>query len=105
MRRGDVEEMIIRNVTYHSRPGSDPEGWLQGIASEIRGVPGMRHVTFMKSTSDPSLYCAIMRFRTMDDLEAYKDTGPYKSLVESLTESWLDTSKPVSDTVYEVLDV
>jgi hypothetical protein len=41
----------------------------------------------------------------MDDLEAYKATGPYKSLVKSLSESWLDKSKPVSDKVYEVIDV
>ena len=96
--------MIIRVITYHARPDTDPEGWLQGVASEIRGVSGMRHATFIRSKSDPSMWGAIMRFRTKEDLEAYKATGPYKSLVESLRESWLDESKPVNDQVFEVID-
>ena len=97
--------MIIRVISYHARPDTDPEGWLQEVASEVRGASGMRLATFMQSRSDPSLWGAIMRFGSIEDLEAYKATGPYKSLVESLRESWLDESKPVTDMVYDVLDV
>ena len=65
----------------------------------------MRQATFMRSISNPSLWCSIMRFGSLEELEAYKATGPYMELVKNLRESWLDESKPVTDTVYEVLDV
>jgi len=66
-------------------------------------VSGVRHVTFVRSTDDPSIWGAIMRFRTMEDLQAYKATGPYKRLVQSLRETWLDESKPVTKNVFKVL--
>jgi len=40
----------------------------------------------------------------MEDLYAYKATGPYKRLVKSLRDAWLDESKPVSDQVFEFID-
>jgi hypothetical protein len=99
------EEMIIRHITYHALPGKDVEGWLKSIASELRGVNGMREVLFIRSEGDSSLWGALMYFRTVDDLEDYKTSGPYKRLVESLREAWLDESKPVSDQVYKIQDI
>ena len=97
--------MIIRVVTYHALPDTDVESWMEDIASDLRGVPGMRRVAFVQSQSDPSLYGALMYFRTQEDLDNYKATGPYRRLVQSLRETWLDPSKPVNDQVYEVLDI
>ncbi len=97
--------MIIRIITYHALPGKDVEAWIQGIASELRGVAGMRRVEFVRSQSDPSQWGAMMCFSTKEDLQNYKGTGPYKSLVQSLRETWLDESKPVNDQVLEILDI
>ena len=45
--------MIVRLVTYRALPDKDVEGWMRDIASELRGVSGMRHVEFVRSLSDP----------------------------------------------------
>ncbi|MGD2142128.1 MAG: hypothetical protein PVH79_01455 [Candidatus Bathyarchaeota archaeon] len=97
--------MIIRHITYHALPGKDVEGWLKGIASELRGVQGMREVLFIRSESDPSQWGALMYFRTVNDLENYKKSGPYKRLLKSLSETWLDESKPVSDHIFKIQDI
>ncbi len=97
--------MIIRHITYHALPGKDVEGWLKSVASELRGLHGMREVLFIRSVGDPSLWGALMYFRSVDDLENYKTSGAYKRLVESLSEAWLDESKPVSDHVYKIQDI
>ena len=97
--------MIIRVITYHALPGKDVEEWLKGIANELRGVSGMRQVIFIRSESEPSLWGAMMYFRTHEDLEDYKATGPYKRLVQSLRETWLDESKPVTDHIFEIQDI
>ena len=99
--------MIIRVITYHALPGKDVKRWMQGIASELRSVKGVRHVEFIQSQTDPSQYGAIMQFRTRDDLDYYKqkETGIYQNLVRSLREAWLDESKPVNEQVFEILDI
>ena len=97
--------MIIRVITYHALAGKDAVGWLQSIASELRGVKGMRHTEFIRSQSDPSQYGAIMHFRTKEDLDRYTETGPYQNLVRSLRETWLDESKPVNEQIFEVFDI
>ena len=99
------EEMIIRHITYHALPGKDVDGWLKSIASELRGVKGMREVLFIRSEGDSSLWGALMYFRSADDFENYKTSGPYKKLVESLRKAWLDESKPVSDQIYKIQDI
>lgn len=97
--------MIIRITTYHALPGKDAEGWARGIASEVRSTPGLRHIDFFRSQSDPTLYGSVMHFTTKDDLDTYKTTGSYQQIVTSLRESWLDTSKPVGEQVFEVRDI
>ena len=99
--------MIIRVITYHSLPGKDVKRWMKGIASELRSVKGARHVDFIQSQTDPSQYGAIMHFRTKEDLEYYKqkEIGTYQNLVRSLSETWLDESKPVNEQVFEILDI
>jgi len=96
--------MIVRIITYHAVEGRDIDGWMQTAAPEIRGVKGMRHMEFIRSQSDPSLWGAIMLFNTRQDLDNYKETGPYRSLVQSLRDTWLDESKPVSEQIFEVID-
>ena len=99
--------MIIRVITYHSLPGKDVKRWMKGIASELRSVKGVRHVDFIQSQSDPLQYGWIMHFRTQEDLDYYKQTesGTYRNLVRSLSETWLDDSKPVNEQVFEILDI
>ena len=99
--------MIIRVVTYHALQGKDVEKWMETSASELRGVKGMRRVEFFRNQSDPSLYGAIMLFRNMTDLDNYKEeqAGTYQNLVRSVRETWCDNSKPVTEQVYEILDI
>lgn len=99
--------MIIRLITYHALPDKDVELWMKTSASELRGVKGMRRVDFIRSKSDPSKYGAIMHFRDESNLESYKETqkGTYQTLVRSLRESWMDESKPVTEQIFEVLDI
>ena len=99
--------MIIRIVTYHALPVKDVERWMQTSASELRGVKDMRRLEFVRSQSDPSQYGAIMHFRNKATLDNYKENqaGTYQTLVRSLRESWLDESKPVTEEIFEVLDI
>ena len=97
--------MIIRFVTYQALPDKDVEVWLQEIAAELRGVEGMYHVEFVRSQHNPKQYGAAMHFRTREDLDEYKSTGPYRRLAQNIRESWLDDSKPVNEQIFEVLDI
>lgn len=97
--------MIIRMVTYHALPGKDAEGWARGIASEVRSTPGLRHIDFLRSDSDPTQFGSVWHFTTKEDLDSYKTSATYQQLVTSLRESWLDPSKPVSEQVFEVMDI
>ena len=103
--KGAVSQMIIRLITYHALPDRDVEGWLRGMATELRGVPGMQHVEFVRSVSDPSQYGALMHFRAKEDLDNYKATDAYRRLVQSTRETWLDDSKPVHDEILGVLEI
>jgi hypothetical protein len=41
------------------------------------------------------------------DLDRYKEeqSGTYQNLVKSIRETWLDSSKPVTEQFYEILDI
>jgi hypothetical protein len=41
----------------------------------------------------------------MDDLTQYETSKAYQSLLQSLTEAFLDPNKPVIDGVFEIIDV
>ena len=97
--------MIIRIITYHAAEGKDVDGWMQNAVSQIRGVKGMRQLEFVRSQSDPSQDGALMLFNTRQDLDNYKETGPYRSLVQSLRDAWLDESKPINEHIFEIIDV
>lgn len=99
--------MIIRVVTYHSLQGKDVEKWMETSASELRGVKGMRRVEFFRSQGDPTQYGAIMLFRNRADLDNYKEeqAGTYQAMVRSVRENWCDNSKPVTEQIYEILDI
>ena len=99
--------MIIRVVTYHALQGKDVEKWMETSASEIRGVKGVHRVEFLRSKGDPSQYGAIMLFRNKSDIDNYKEqqAGIYQTLVRSIRETWLDNSKPVTEQIFEILDI
>lgn len=99
--------MIARVVTYHAVHGKNVEKWMETTASELRGVKGMRRVEFIRNQSDPSQYGAIMLFSNQADLDRYKEeqSGTYQTLVKSIRETWLDSSKPVTEQFYEILDI
>ncbi|MFL7868931.1 MAG: hypothetical protein AB8I58_08890 [Anaerolineales bacterium] len=99
--------MIARVVTYYALQGKDVEKWMETTASELRGVKGVRRVEFFRDLSDPSQYGAIMLFRDKADLDNYKEeqAGTYQTLVRRIRESWVDSSKPVVEQIYELLDI
>ena len=99
--------MIIRVVTYHAIQGKDAEKWMETSASELRGVKGVRRVEFIRNQSDPSQYGGIMVFRDQTDLDKYKEeqAGTYQTLVRQIRETWVDNSKPVTEQIYEILDI
>jgi heme-degrading monooxygenase HmoA len=99
--------MIIRVVTYCALQGKDAEKWMKTSASELRGVRGVRRVEFFRNQNDPSQYGAIMLFRNKADLDNYKEeqAGTYQTLVRQIREIWVDNSKPVTEQIYEILDI
>ena len=99
--------MIIRLVTYHAIDEKDVECWMQTSALELRCVPGVRHLEFIRSKTNSSQYGAIMHFRTIEDLNNYKskESGTYQKLVHSIRETWMDSTKPVNEQVFEILDI
>jgi len=99
--------MIIRVVTYHALQGNAVEKWMETSASELRSVKGVRRVEFFRSKSDPSQYGGIMLFRNKADLDNYKEeqAGTYQTLVRSIRETWCDNSKPVTEQIFEILDI
>ena len=99
--------MIIRVVTYHALQGKDVEKWMKTSASQVRGVNGVRRVEFIRSKSDLSQYGVIMLFRSMADLDNYKEeqAGTYQTLVRSIRETWWDNSKTVTEQIFEILDI
>jgi hypothetical protein len=90
---------------YHALPDRDPLAWCREHAAAIRAVPGLRRVEFVRSTEDPSRWGTIFHFARRKDLDTYKTTGAYRSLLTSLTAAFLDTLKPVYEHVFELLDV
>jgi hypothetical protein len=99
--------MIIRVVTYHAIQSKDAEKWMETSASELRSVKGVRRVEFIRNQSDPFQYGAIMLFRDKADLDHYKQeqSGTYQTLVRQMRETWVDNSKPVTEHIYEILDI
>ena len=99
--------MIIRVVTYYALQSKDAEKWMKTSASELRGVRGVRRVEFFRDQNDPSQYGAIMLFRNKADLDNYKQgqAGTYQTLVRQIREIWVDNSKPVTEQIYEILDI
>jgi hypothetical protein len=99
--------MIARVVTYHAIQGEDAEKWMKTSASQLRGVKGVRRVDFIRNQSDPSQCGAIMLFRDKADLDNYKEeqSGTYQTLVRHIRETWVDNSKPVTEQIYEILDI
>jgi hypothetical protein len=80
---------------------------METSASELRGVKGVRRVEFFRNQSDPSQYGAIMLFRDKADLDNYKEeqAGTYQTLVRHIRETWVDNSMPVTEHIYEILDI
>ena len=99
--------MIIRLVAYHALADKDVERWMQSSALELRCVKGMRHLEFVRSKNDRNQYGAIMHFKTIEDLDNYRneESGTYQTLVRSIRETWMDKSKPVHEQVFEILDI
>ena len=99
--------MIIRVVKYHALEGKVVEKWMETSVQELRGVKGMRRVEFFRNQSDPTQYGAIQLFRNKADLDNYKEeqAGTYQTLVRSVRETWCDNSKPVTEQIYEILDI
>jgi quinol monooxygenase YgiN len=97
--------MIVRRVSYYRRSGTDWEGWLKANVSTMRGVTGMRKVEFLQSVNNPEETTALMYFDSQQALDDYKTSEVYQELVESLTSELLDTSKPVTEEIFTVLDM
>jgi quinol monooxygenase YgiN len=95
--------LIIRVVAYHALPGRDVMAWMKRVAPVLRGEEGLRQVEFMRSTSDPSLWGAVEHYGSKEELEAYyrRREKRYKEMKDT----WVDTSKPVHEHIYELLDI
>jgi len=97
-------EVIVRRISYMAKPGKDMMEWIKNNCQAIRGVDGMRKVEFIRSNANPDEWGALMYFHKMKYLEKYKESGPYKDLVKSLSE-YADMTKPITDEVFDYLDI
>ena len=96
--------MILRRISYTEKPGTDIMEWMHDYSQKIRAVDGMREVEFLKSMTTQGEWGALMYFNTAKDLETYKESGPYKALVKSMA-AYVDMNKPITDEVFEYLEV
>jgi quinol monooxygenase YgiN len=96
--------MIIRKITYMAKPGKDILEWIKNNSQAMRAVKGMRKVEFIRSKNEPDEWGALMYFHKQKYLDKYKESGPYKDLVKSLSE-YADMTKPIKDEVFEYLEV
>jgi quinol monooxygenase YgiN len=96
--------MIVRRISYMVKPGKDMMEWIQDNCQAIRAVKGMRKTEFLKSKGNPGEWGALMYFQDDAALKEYKESGPYKDLVTSLSE-YADMNKPVKDEVFDYLEV
>jgi len=87
-----------------SKAGKDMMKWIRANSQAIRAVDGMRGVEFIRSRADPEMCGAYMYFNDIKDLERYKDSGPYKEIVKSLSE-YADMKKPIIEEIFDHLDV
>jgi len=95
--------LIIRVVAYHALPDKDVLAWIKRTAPQLRGEEGLRQVEFMRSTSDSSLWGAVEHYGSMEDLDAYYRRR--KERYKDMQSTWVDTSKPVYEHIYELLDI
>ena len=96
--------MIVRKITYMAKPGRDILEWIQDNCQAMRAVKGMRKVDFIHSKGEPDEWGALMYFNKAKHLDKYKESGPYKDLVKSLSE-YADMTKPIKDEVFDFLEV
>jgi len=96
--------MIVRRVTYTSKTGKEMMKWIKANSQWLRGVDGMRRVEFIRSRDNPEVWGAYFYFNDHKDLERYKESGPYKEILKSLSE-YADLKKPIVDEVFDCLEV
>lgn len=70
---GDDDSSVTWVVTYHVRGDrvAQFEGWLRGIAEEVKPFPGWRGVTVLRPSAESgpsSDYVLVVRFDSYDDL-------------------------------------
>jgi quinol monooxygenase YgiN len=96
--------MIIRKITYTSKPDKNMMEWIENNCQNLRAVKGMRKVEFIRGKENTETWGALMYFHNQDYLDTYKKSGPYKDLVKSLSE-YADMNKPIKDEVYDYIEV
>ena len=96
--------MIVRRISYTAKPNVDMMEWVYQYSQKIRAVDGMRKAEFLKSKTTPGEWAAFMYFNSQKDLDTYKKSGPYQSLIKSMAD-YVDMNKPIKDEVFECLEV
>jgi quinol monooxygenase YgiN len=95
--------MVLRQVTYPILPGKDLRGWLRKTAAPaLKRVKGCRavYLWYDKASNEGG---ATFVFENRNALRAYKASPTFKTLVADLQSLWIDTARPVSEKVYDVL--
>lgn len=96
--------VIIRVIAYHARPDRDVIAWMKQVAAPaLRKKEGLKQVEFMRSTSDPSIWGAVEHYGSMEELEAYYQRR--KERYNEMIDTWVDTSKPIYEHIYKLLDI
>ncbi|MFQ5690875.1 MAG: hypothetical protein ACE5HQ_11445 [Gemmatimonadota bacterium] len=96
--------MIVRVVTYPAEPLDTAKEWTREHGPEVRGAPGVREAYFI-SREQPAQIGAIQLFDSRADLRRYTEGDVYQRLYRSLRDRLGPETRPLTEEVYEVIEV
>lgn len=96
--------MVVRIVSYAAESIDGAKRWAEKRADDARNAPGVEHAYFFLREK-PAEAGAVILYSSEEALREYKNSDAYQSMVDEIARSWGESGEPVTEEVYELLDV
>lgn len=96
--------MIARIVSYPAESLEDAKEWARERGPMLRQQDQIEHAYFMTS-EDPPQAAAILLYPSRQALEEYLESDAYRQAVQEIADGWGASAEPITEEVYELLDV